>query len=174
MPKPNLPAGGEWVILARVDRSRGRAGEVLASGFARPAEWYQGRRVTLLPSAAAHTIENAWIHDDRLVLKFAGVDSIGAAEMLRGQEVAMPKSEREPLGEGEYYYADLVGCELFDDESGQSRGVVGSWYETGGPVLLEAGALLVPFVPAICVRIDLDAKRIFVRLPEGLEGLNAQ
>jgi 16S rRNA processing protein RimM len=117
-------------------------------------------------------IEHAWIHDGRLVVKFEGVDSIGDAEPLRGQEMAIPKSEREPAGEGEYYYADLVGCELVDAASGESCGTVTAWYETGGPVLLEAGSMLVPFVPSICPEVDLERKQIRVRLPEGLRELN--
>ena len=41
----------------------------------------------------------------------------------------------------------------------------------GGPLLLqvksEAGEVLIPFVPAICVVVDLENRSISVDLPEG-------
>ncbi len=144
----------------------------MASGQAREADWYRGRTVTLQPSGRQLSVEQAWIHDGRLVLKFVGIDSISDAEPLRGQNVAIPKQERGAAGEGEYYYADLVGCELVSDESGEPYGVVSGWYETAGAVLLESGSMLVPFVPAICVKVELDNRRILVRLPDGLRELN--
>jgi ribosomal 30S subunit maturation factor RimM len=45
--------------------------------------------------------------------------------------------------------------------------------ETGGSGLLEVeGGLLIPFVRAICVAIEPEARRIIVQLPEGLKELN--
>ena len=35
------------------------------------------------------------------------------------------------------------------------------------------GELLIPLAAEICTRIDTQARRIEVRLPEGLRGLNA-
>ncbi len=43
----------------------------------------------------------------------------------------------------------------------------------GGSGLLEVeGGLLIPFVRAICVDIEPEARRIVVDLPEGLKELN--
>lgn len=159
-------------MLAHVDRSRGRTGEVLTSGHSREPGWYTGKSITLLPAGRPMRIVHAWVHDGRLVVKFEGIDSIGDAETLRGQQIAIPKAEREAPAVGEYYYADLVGCTLIEAETGESCGIVSAWYETGGPVLLEAGSMLVPFVPAICLHVDLELKQIRVRLPEGLRELN--
>jgi hypothetical protein len=49
------------------------------------------------------------------------------------------------------------------------------WDEAGGPgLLVMEGGLLIPFARSICVDIDPAAKRIAVRLPEGLKDLNRQ
>ncbi|MEZ5353015.1 MAG: ribosome maturation factor RimM [Bryobacteraceae bacterium] len=162
-------------MLAHLGRTRGRTGEILAFGHARDdAGWYRDRTVTLLPSGRQMRIAEAWLHNGRLVIKFDGVDSISDAEAFRGQDVAIPKSQRDAAGEGEYYYADLVGCEMVSDVSGESYGEVTGWFEAapGSPVLLEVGPMLVPFVPAICVKVELDRRRIRVRLPDGLRELN--
>jgi 16S rRNA processing protein RimM len=119
-------------------------------------------------------IERIWRHKDALIFKFAGVDSISAAEAFEGAEVCIPKEERAPLTEGEYYQSDLVGCQVVDAKTGRPIGVVTDWHEYGGPPLLEVRGdsgkeVLIPFVKAICTEIDPAARRILVDLPEGLE-----
>ncbi len=119
-------------------------------------------------------IERIWRHKDALIFKFAGVDSISAAEAFEGAEVCIPKEERAPLPEGEYYQSDLVGCQVVDAQTGRLIGLVTDWQEYGGPPLLEVRGesgkeVLIPFVKSICTEIDPAARRILVDLPEGLE-----
>jgi ribosomal 30S subunit maturation factor RimM len=66
-----------------------------------------------------------------------------------------------------------LGCEVTDRRTGAGLGRVIGWQEGGGSGLLQVeGDLLIPFVRAICVEIDPEAKRIVVDLPEGLKELN--
>jgi 16S rRNA processing protein RimM len=116
-------------------------------------------------------VERAWMHGAELILKFAGVDTISAAEKLAGAEVAIPFEQRAPLGEDEYYESDLMGCEVFDP-TGRSLGVVTELEETGGTPLLHIGDLLIPFAKSICTTIDPANKRLVVSLPDGLLTLN--
>jgi 16S rRNA processing protein RimM len=118
-------------------------------------------------------VESVWWHQDRLVFKFHGIDSISEAEPLAGAEVRIPAGERWALEPGEYYESDLIGCEVIDRASGNPLGRVVEWQDSGGPGLLVLeGGLLVPFARAICVEIDTRARRILVDLPEGLKELN--
>ena len=55
-----------------------------------------------------------WLHKGGVVLHFAGVDSISAAETLAGLIVAIPRAERAALAEDEVYIGDLIGCTLVD------------------------------------------------------------
>ena len=43
------------------------------------------------------------------IARFAEVTDRTAAEKLRGTALTVPRSEMPPLGEGEYYHADLIG-----------------------------------------------------------------
>jgi 16S rRNA processing protein RimM len=126
-----------------------------------------------------YEVQSVWLHQGRPVVKFRGVDSIGEAEALAGAEVRLPIAQRQPLEEGEYYQADLVDCEVVERAGGVTLGRVAGWREFGGPPLLEVktpdGAeMLIPFARAICVEIDLQARRITVDLPEGLKELNRE
>jgi 16S rRNA processing protein RimM len=118
-------------------------------------------------------IESVWEHANRLVFKFRGIDNISDAEVWRGAELRVPAADRAPLDEGEFYYSDLIGCEVRDVKSGELLGVVAGIQEAGGPGLLELDTgLLIPYATSICVKIDTAARRIDVSLPEGLRELN--
>ena len=121
-----------------------------------------------------------WLHKGGVVLHFAGVDSISAAEMLSGRVVAIPLEERAPLTEDEVYIGDLIGCALVDVSAESAPTVVGVIDEvdrTAGPVPLlvvegAAGEVLIPFAKSYLRKLDLDGKRVEVALPEGLVDLN--
>ena len=55
-------------------------------------------------------------------------------------------------------------------DAGDGATGVESWVLAVGT---PEGELLIPLAAEICTRIDTEARRIEVRLPEGLRGLNA-
>jgi 16S rRNA processing protein RimM len=166
----------ERVIVAEVLRERGNIGEVLARSVSDvPGRMESLREVQLrMPDGSDEvvTVESAWLHKESWVLKFAGVDSIDAAKRLRGADVWVPRTERGSLPEGQYFQSDLVGCRVLDGKDNRVLGVVEGCEQYGGPLLLtvkrESGEVLIPFVPAICVAVDLANRSIQVDLPEGL------
>lgn len=161
----------ERVTVAALRKPRGIRGELAAISLTmHPDRFDELEEVILMPSGQAFTVERVWWHQDKPIFKFVGIDSMTDAEPLGGQDVTIDPSERIPLAEGEYYYSDLVGCEVF--ENGESLGVVDSYLETGGPLLLEIGSMMIPFVPEICHTVDTGKKRIDVTLPQGLRDLN--
>jgi 16S rRNA processing protein RimM len=121
-----------------------------------------------------------WLHKGGIVLHFAGVDSITAAETLKGLIVAVPRAERAALGEDEVYTGDLIGCVLVNVAGAEpvTIGEIESVDRTAGPVTLlvvrgAAGEVLIPFAKSYLRSIDLKAKRVEMALPEGLVDLNA-
>lgn len=170
----------EYVTLARIVKPRGNRGEALARDLCEDPERFEpGAELRLLyPSGETKTgrLERGWYHQGRLVLKFEGVDSINDAEELRGVEVQIPYEELGPPPEGEYYYIDLIGCEVRTADDDRLIGTVKAIQEPGGGLLLEVrkgkSETLIPFRDEICVETAPEKKLIRVRLPEGLEDLN--
>ena len=164
------------VVIADIFRARGIRGEVLAKSQTDVPGRFQnlkGAQVRLANgSDLPLELESAWEHKGDWVLKFRGVDSIEAAERLRGAELWIPPEARGQLAEGAYFQSDLLGCQIVDKVTGKVLGVVAGWQQYGGPPLLEVkregGEVLIPFVSAICREIDLSARLIWVELPEGL------
>ena len=56
------------------------------------------------------------------IARFAEVTDRTAAEKLRGTALTVPRSALPPLGEGEYYYADLIGLPAVST-SGEELGI---------------------------------------------------
>lgn len=182
-----------WLWLARIRKSQGRKGEVLADLLTDFPEKFKERKRVWLLSAAGQPNESArevslqshFLHkgtqSKSVVLHFSGVASIPEAETLRGLVVAIPRSERAPLGEGEVSVGDLIGS-LLVDVSGPTERVVGVIEDVdreAGPLSLNPVALLVvrgegpkadeiliPFAKAWLRKIEPG--RIEMALPEGL------
>ncbi len=175
-----------WVSVARLVRPQGRRGEILAEiltdfpeRFAQTREAFLARGENTIPTPI--TIEQSWLHKGRVVLKFAGVDSISAAETLRGAEVVVPAAERMALDADAAYILDLAGCELIDLSQpghpavGTIRDVIQQEKAADLLVVVSSDGTehWIPFAKAYLVRIDLPGRRLEMNLPAGLLEVNA-
>ncbi len=125
-------------------------------------------------------LEDFWPHQGRMVLKFAGVDSISDAETLVGCEVQIPLADRAELEPGASYIADLVGCSVFVVESEGARElgrVEDVQFGAGEAPLLSVRAgkreYLLPLANEYLRSLDVRARRIEMVLPEGMLELDA-
>jgi 16S rRNA processing protein RimM len=132
--------------VGRVGRSHGRDGSFYVEGA--DHELAVGTEVSIGPHRAV--IDRRGGTDARPLVHVAGLD----ASDLRGRPLLVD----EPLEEGEYLAADLVGCEI--PGVGRIERIV------NGPScdVLEAGpdGTLVPFVADAIERVDLDARVVEV------------
>ncbi|AKM06726.1 ribosome maturation factor RimM [Pelagerythrobacter marensis] len=70
------------------------------------------------------------------IARFAEVADRGAAERLRGTALTVPRSTLPPLGDGEYYHADLLGLPALDD-AGTPLGTIVAIENFGATDLVE-------------------------------------
>lgn len=167
------------LTIGTIRKTHGRHGEVAAEILTDfPDRFGAGEELLLTDgrTVAARLLEGSWFRKGRVILKFAGCDSIAAAETLVGNNIVVPQKARRPLPPGVVYLADLIGCAVL--EMGRKLGVVEALVETGASVLLQVrmpeGELLVPFAAEICQKVDVEEQKIEVRLPEGLREINRE
>ena len=165
---------GDWVVVARVVKTRGVRGEVVAELLTDFPDRFRGLEslIAITPSGeqSVLALEDAWLHGERIVLKFAGYASPETAGQLVGCELAVPEAECVELGEGEYYDWQLTDCRV-ETVEGREVGRVREVLHMGAaPVLVVEGTgeHLIPLVETICVEIDIKRKLIRVDAPEGL------
>lgn len=118
--------------------------------------------------------EIAWakVRERDVVVKFVGVDSPEQAEELRELRIWVPREEALPLEEDSYYIPDLLGMEVVTEE-GELLGTLEEvWTLPANDVyVVRRGRreLLLPATAEVVREVDLEARRIVVRLLEGLE-----
>jgi len=91
------------VTLAAVIGAHGVAGEVRLKVFADDLDAYRSF------NGGALTLTSLRHGGNGAIARFAQVADRNAAEALRGTTLTVPRSALPPLGEGEYYHADLIG-----------------------------------------------------------------
>lgn len=191
----------KFVTVARILRARGNKGEVAAQLLTDfPEKLPQIKDMFLRAGNGTRrgvALQAFWLdrnHPGNGVFHFAGVDSINDAQKLRGLEVQIPFDQRAVLPAGSYFVTDLIGCAVFElstkpstltsspcslSEAPALLGRVRDVYfpgegQPGTPLLaldVLGGELLIPLAEDICTTIDVSARRIEVRLPDGLHDL---
>jgi 16S rRNA processing protein RimM len=169
----------ECAVVGRVARAHGNRGEVIVNPdtdfveerFAAGGELLARRAGVVAPVR----ITAMRIHQGRPVLALEGVRTMNDAEAWAGVELRVRASDLEPLPEGVFYRHDLVGCLVETtrgDAVGQVAAVEGDLGASRLVVRAPGGEVLIPLAQAICVVIDIAARRIVVDPPEGLLELN--
>lgn len=95
------------VTLAAITGAHGVTGEVRLKLFGEGLDSLKAHKAF---NAGALTLSK--LRDDGkggAIARFAEVVDRNAAEALRGTTLTIPRSALPPLGEGEYYHADLIG-----------------------------------------------------------------
>ena len=163
------------VVVAEILRPRGNRGELIArSQTDVPGRLEQLKRAQVQLQDGSDVpveVEEAWEHKGGWVLKFAGVDTIDAAQRFGHSDLWVAAADRAKLPEGEFFQSDLIGCAVVDAVTGKRLGTVEGWQLYGGPPLIElrieGREVLIPYVSSEC-RVDLVARTIVLHCPDGL------
>ncbi|MBM3807281.1 MAG: 16S rRNA processing protein RimM [Acidimicrobiia bacterium] len=171
------------VLVGVVARTHGNKGEVVVNPETDFPENRFHRGVQLMTrrrdgSPATLEVATMRMHQGRPVILFRGIASMNDAELLAGLELRVCERDLEDnvLGDGEYYHRDLIGCDVVTgggDAIGTVTAVEGDGAATRFVVRSSRGEVLIPFADEICT-VDIEAKRITVRPPEGLLDVNGQ
>jgi 16S rRNA processing protein RimM len=99
---------------------------------------------------------------ERPILRLEGCSRREDAEALRGEALMVPVEEAPALAENEYWARDLVGCRVVDGD--REVGVVSRMVALPSCEALEVGDLLIPLVRDAIRSVDVEARRIDVRM----------
>lgn len=110
--------------------------------------------------------KRAWIGE------FEEIRDMDKAREFVGRDLLIPEDQLPELPEGEYYHFQLLGLSV-ETTDGRKLGILRNILETGSNdvyvVDREGEELLIPAIEDVIREIDLDAKKVIVDLPEGLE-----
>jgi 16S rRNA processing protein RimM len=166
----------DLIVVAHIVKTRGLRGEVVADLLTDfPDRFEKLKSLTGISAEGSRRslqIEAQWFHGHRLVVKFAGFDSIDEAKQLVNYDLAVPAADRVELPANTFYEWELIGGRV-ETVSGKRIGEVTEIMHTGGVEMLkvvdEAGReRLIPTAADIVVEIDKETKLIRIDPPEGL------
>jgi len=172
-------AFADLVAIGLVVKPQGRRGEVLTEPLSDRPGRFEALTRAFVPGPGGEArevrVSSCWPHKGRFVLKLQGVDSIDAAEGLRGQELRIGEEELAKLPEGSYYYHELRGLSVFDPE-GRALGTVKDVLETGAgaPVLAiehRDREHLVPLADDFVEQVDVAGGRMIVSHREWVDAV---
>ena len=107
----------------------------------------------------------------RVLLKLRGIERIEEAELLRGGKLWLPLSELPDLNDDQFYFHDVIGFQVVDETDGP-LGIVENFYELPQQDVLgmryQGQEVLIPVVDELVTHADMEARQLFVNLPEGL------
>ena len=144
---PARPVAPAVVTLAVVTGAHGVTGEVRLKLFTDDLARYRrfnGGALTLRSLRGS-------------VARFAEVADRDAAEALRGTALTVPRADLPPLGDGEYYHADLIGlpCEAAGAPIGAAVAIenfgAGDIVEIARP---NGARFMVPLAAAVTIEAD--------------------
>ena len=166
-----------WIELGRIGAPYGIRGWTHIESHTDPPERLLEYRHWVLRFANGERLTKAVAagraHGGGLVAQLEGVESRTAAVRLTGAVVEVERAALPPLGEREFYRADLVGCHV-RNLAGADLGTVSHFVDAPrGAVMVTVASdgreHWVRAAPPHLHRVDLAAREIVVDWPTELE-----
>ena len=111
---------------------------------------------------------------NQVIVKFKGIDDINDVEKYRKAGLYVTRENAVPLGENEYFIADLIGLKvIFDDE--EELGVIDDVLQTGANDVYivkkeQTPDLLIPAIKDCIKNVNIEEGTMIVHLLPGLRG----
>ncbi|MEO9482309.1 MAG: ribosome maturation factor RimM [Ekhidna sp.] len=159
--------------LGEVIKTHGLKGEVSISLEVDFPDEYQNLESVFLDNQGKLVpffIDTLQINQGRALVKFDDIDSLDDAKNIVKSKLFLPLSSLPKLEKDQYYFHDLIDCEVFEKKS--KLGVIKEVIDLNGNQLLAIDAngkeILIPLKDEILTTVDVSAKRVNVSLPDGL------
>lgn len=134
-------------------------------------DWWLGREDGLKKSAwQKYHVETVKVHVNILLVKLLGIDDRDAALAVKSKHIAVPREQLPEAGEGEYYWSDLIGLKVTNQQQ-VDLGEVADVFATGANDVLVVKQTenkqaekecLIPFIAQVVLEVDLEAKTMLV------------
>ncbi|MBU9720294.1 MULTISPECIES: ribosome maturation factor RimM [Bacillaceae] len=169
----------DWLNVGKIVNTHGIRGEVrVISRTDFPEERYAAGNTLYATDEKGDRTPlqvSSWRkHKQFDLLTFEGYDNVNEVEQFKGKILQVdPENIDDELLEGEYYYHEIVGCNVFT-EAGEELGKVKEILSPGANdvwVVQRKGNgkdILLPYIEQVVKEIDVEDKKIVVELMEGL------
>lgn len=164
----------EYLIVGKIINTHGIKGELkvmpMTSDISR-FEYLLFTSIEINGQIKEFKVEGVRYHKEFVLINLNGIDNMTDAEALKGHELLVDRENARPLDDDEYFICDLLWLKVYEDE--KLLGELADILETGSNDVyvvksVDGRELLIPALKSIVLNVDIENKRIQVKLPEGL------
>ena len=160
--------------LGRVAKTHGIKGEVTIKLDVDDPSAYRDMKFFLLEINKVLTpffVEKVVCRGDKFFVTIQDIKTVEAASTLTGKEVYLPLEMLPKLTGKQFYYHEIKGFTLVDDEKGE-LGPIADVIEYPTQAILQVfkdkKEILIPILDEVIQKVDRKAKKLFIKAPEGL------
>ncbi|MBP1156038.1 MULTISPECIES: ribosome maturation factor RimM [unclassified Paenibacillus] len=118
------------------------------------------------------TVESSRFHKNMIVARFQGFNDINEVEKYKGWLLKVEEQYLSELEDEEFYYHEIIGCRVYTEE-GEELGTISDILSPGANDVWvversKGKPLLLPYIDDVVLSVDVEQKRVMVRLMEGL------
>lgn len=111
-------------------------------------------------------------HKNIILVRLEGIETVEKADALRETILYMDRRDLR-LEKGAYFIQDLIGLKVLDADTGVAYGTLTDVIKTGANDVYEvtggdSSTHLVPVIPEVVVRVDLEEEKVFLRPLKGI------
>ncbi len=158
------------IEVGKIVNIHGLRGDVKVVPWTDFPEVFEGIDTVYTKDCESYKVKGVKYHKNSVILKLSGIDTPELAEKMRGKVLYAQKELFEDLPEDTYLIADLIGVEVYDEE--KVYGKITDVITTGGNDVYTVGEgrgqILIPAIKDVILDIDIQNKKMLVKIPEGL------
>lgn len=165
----------DWIIVGKVTRPHGLKGEMKFRPFITDEDILKGICHVKLGrdenSCQEFQVENLRGHYSKRIVKFQGLNSIESVQDLSGDSLYIRREDFKALPEGEYYWFEIEGLNVYDEEGGYYGQVVEIMKTGSNDVYVvqdDNKEILLPMIDSVVKVIDLEQGKLVFKNIEGL------
>ena len=162
----------KYLEIGKVVGTHGIKGELRAEAWCDTPQFFcKFKRLYLYEGRKALEVSSR-PHKNIVIVKIKGIDTIDAADTLRGKILYMDRADAE-LEKGAYFIQDLMGAEVFDNDSGRLYGKITDVFKTGANDVYQITDesnkdYLIPVIDEVVIKIDVEQGKIFIKPLKGI------
>ncbi|MBD2870764.1 ribosome maturation factor RimM [Paenibacillus arenilitoris] len=170
----------KWFAVGKIVNTHGIRGElkVLPQTDFADVRFAPGSKLRMLNEESGASqevkVESARANKNVFIVKLDGFHDINLVEKYKGWVLKVSEADLVELGDGEYYYHEIIGCRVVTEE-GEELGVISEILSPGANDVWvverpkgKGKQILIPVIDDVLIGVDKQEKLVTVRLMEGL------
>ena len=151
------------IVVAIVLKPQGIRGEIKVKALTDSADALMAFK-SILIDGAEYSVLSVRAQGEFAFLSLKGIADRNAAELLRGKNIEVERSDMPDLPDGRYYIGDLIGCTVVN-ERGDILGIVEDVTPAKTDIFTlkkDAKTIMFPAADGVISEVDEKLKRITV------------